>query len=232
MAHEMRENGTEAARDLHASLGELGNVLGQTLAPTLEAINKGLTSVVHAITDWLTEHPKLAQALGTMALVVAIGATALAGLTSILAAGVAAQGMFFLAAGTTSFVVALAPLASAALPILAVASAFGAVTLAVVQLVKAWDTLDLGETLKGLTDAFGDGSVWKTMTLNPFSGLGGDSAPTAPTLGAAHEGAHLTAPEAPKGKIEIVVEGAAKIKNPPRASGGIELEATAGLVMQ
>jgi len=84
---------------------------------------------------------------------------------------------------------------SAALPFLAIAAAIGAVTLAVIQLVKHWKELDFLEGLKGIAESIGDSGILSTIgelldprTLLKDMGIMGGTpsvgAPGAPTAAA------------------------------------------------
>ncbi len=251
VANEMRENGIDETKKLNGELEELGNTVGETIAPVLKYFRDILTEVVHATTAWMKDHPALTKSLGLIAVTVALATSALAMMFTVVAAGVAARGMGILANAygvkmplaimrglipaigqaiiklpvlAAEMWAAVAPALAAAAPFLAVAAAIGAVTLAVTQLVKAWDTLDMGESFKGMKDALGDGSFLNTMTLNPFSGL----APASPTGGAGP----IAPAQAPHGLIELKIdsEGNASLKNPPKAKG-MDLDVTAGLSM-
>ncbi len=242
----MQENGKEAAENLSGALAELKLTLGQAMAPAIEAANKRMEKIIRSITKWAKENPGLVSTIGKMAIVVVSLSTALGGLMTALSVFVAAKGMLNLAFGAAKVTKVLMAMRIAtltsALPFLAIALAIGAVTLAIVQLVKAWDTLDMGESFNGLKEAFGDGSIWKTMTLNPFSGLGESlgfgAAPLKDPLessgfGPTPEGeASPMDGEAPTAKVHVQVdsEGRAAIKN-VKAKGGVELSAEAGMVM-
>jgi TP901 family phage tail tape measure protein len=263
LAKQMKDNGAEASRDLNAAMQELRNTLAQSMAPVIERSVKSMTELVRSVIAWTQAHPKLTEALGLGLIAVAKIATAMAALFTIVGAAAATKGMLILANGYLGFGKVLGPLASiipgaikmliglasatwaavapalaAAAPFIAMAAAVGAVTLAVVQLQKAWGTLDFGESFKGFKEALGDGSVFKTMTLNPFSGLSegaqtGLSDPSSllsPSSQAAD--ATLRPQEAPRGLIEVKIdsEGRPSVK-PPKASGGIDLDVSAGLLM-
>ena len=59
--------------------------------------------------------------------------------------------------------------AAAALPFLAVALAIGAITLAIIQLIKHWDELDFAEVMKGISQTVGESGVFSTIlqSLDP-----------------------------------------------------------------
>ncbi len=231
LANAMRKNGAESTRDLGGAFAELQRTMGAVLSPLTEPFKRGMEDVVRSITGWIRENPKLAQSVGLVAVAIAAGATAIAGLISVLGTLVATKGLLTMAFGAGKVALALGGIA---LPAIAVAAAIGAVTLAVVQLARAWDTLDFGETWKGIKDAFGDGSVWKTLSLNPFEGLlpGVDGAALAPPSTAQSPDGSLGAASAPKGLIEVQIssEGRPSLKNPPKASG-IDLDVSSGMVM-
>ncbi len=52
---------------------------------------------------------------------------------------------------------------AAAAPFLVIAAAIGAITLAIIELVKHWDELDFAEGMRGITEAIGESGVLSTM---------------------------------------------------------------------
>ncbi len=243
MATDMRKNGKEAALDLNGSMRELGNTMAETLAPAIERIRRVLTDAVTATTKWMKEHPKLTQSIGIVAGAVALGATALAGLMTVLVPLVAAKGMLSLALGAGKFGLALGPML---VPLGLAALAFAAVGVAIAELVAVWDTLDMGEVWDGVKEmskgGFGGvidvvGTALDPRTLLKDAGLMSDvsksfmmmqDVPAAQSL--ATMGTPLTAAAgtAPTGQIDIHVtsDGQAKVKG--IKSKGVELDVTAG----
>lgn len=137
-------------------------------------------------------------------------------------------------------------------PFLPLGAAIAGVSAAIFQLQKHWDALDFGEAFKGIKDAIGDGSFLKTLNLNPLQGIGlGDVTSVLPSMGGAASAAALVslpnpfqereaqatsapaigARAAPNGLIRIKIDSDQKARVVEQRSSGIELDASAGLVM-
>jgi TP901 family phage tail tape measure protein len=242
MSSVMQKTGEGSAKQMHGALHELAVVIGETLSPAVGTLRAIVTRLATSLTAWVKEHPGLTRALGITAIAVAAAGTAFTGLLSVMSAIVAGKAIAILAEGLgvklpLAILKGIVPATWAAVaPFAAVALAVGAVTLAVVQLVKAWDTLDMGEALQGVQAALGDGSFWKTMTINPFDGLfGGESgAPIAAELGdavASSEGGPLMSAEPPRGQIDVNISSDGRPTVTKVKATGVDLDASAGMLM-
>lgn len=222
LSDEMGNTGAESAKKLNGAIEELEKTMGEALGPAVSGVRNAVRGAVVSFTNWMRENPKLASAMGMAAVAIAGVTTAIAGLMSTVATYVATKGLMTLAFGAGKFGIALG---AAMAPALAFTAMIVGLGLAVAQLSKAWGTFNIGETWDGVKDALGDGSFIKTMTLNPFSGLGADTE-SGPA------GGSLSASDAPRGLIEVKVDvdgGRATVKKPQAT--GIDLEASAGLMM-
>ena len=179
---------------------ELAVNVGEVLLPEINKLIDKLKPLTSGLADWVKEHPELTKAIMLTAVAVAAITTALAGLLVVISAMVGAYGVFMLAkafgvfafvlrasmipaiwsmlAAIPAFVAGLwaiaAPALVAAAPFIALAAAIvavGAALLQLIRLAREWDQLDFGEVFKGIDAAISDRSFWKTLTLNPFSGL-------------------------------------------------------------
>jgi TP901 family phage tail tape measure protein len=141
----------------------------------------------------------------------------------------------------------VAPAFAAAAPFLAIALAIGAVTLAIVQLVKHWEELNFMEGLKGISDSFSEDGFLSTAMkmfdprtlINDMTGskLGQPSSGGVPAIEALTQKATtLGAPGAssavpPTGLIEVNVKSDGKATAKIVKSKGIDLDVSSGLSM-
>lgn len=235
---------------------ELAVSVGEVLLPEINRLLDRLKPLVSGMADWIKEHPTLTRAIALSAAAVAALATALAGLMTIISAMLGAYGVFMLAKSFGIFAMVLrasllpsiigilpamgafiaelwamaAPAIVAAAPFLALAAAVVAVSAALLQLIRLareWEELDFGEVFKGVDAAISDRSFWKTLTLNPFSGLNdvanGRSGGLQP----------LGASEAPMGTLVVKFdENNQPVVKSMEASGfNLEAEANSGRMM-
>jgi TP901 family phage tail tape measure protein len=122
---------------------------------------------------------------------------------------------------------------AAALPFLAVAAAIGAITLAIVQLIKHWEELDFAEGMKGIAESISEvgfletaGELFDPRTVLRDIGVMGPAAPV-PAGATAAGGAPGV-----QGQARMVVELAEGLR-PGRteATGGLTVETETGVLM-
>lgn len=133
-----------------------------------------------------------------------------------------------------------AALASVA-PFLAIAAAIGAITLAVVQLVKHWDELDFMEGVQGIIESVGESGILSTVgemfdprtllkDMGVIGGAGAASAAiTAPTVTAPEVGRSMQQQMAGKLAISIDAEGRPNVRQ--AESTGLQMDVDTGYAM-
>lgn len=250
---------------------ELAVNVGEVLLPEINKLIDKLKPLTSGLADWAKEHPTLTEVITLTAVAVAALTTALAGLMVIISAMLGVYGVFMLAKAFGIFALVLrasmlpaiwsmitalpafvaglwtlvAPTLAAAAPFLVIAAAILAVSAALLQLIRLareWDQLDFGEVWKGFHTALGDGSFWKTVTLNPFSGLNdvengrsGGLQPVAlgPPMSSATGAGPLGASEAPAGTLVVKFDenNQPVVKSMEAKGFNLEAEANTGRMM-
>jgi len=125
---------------------ELGVKLGAVLLPEINKLFDVVGPLVSKTANWIEKNPELAKTLGRVAAAITATAFALGGLMTALAAIVATKGLLMLAGGFTAVFA----------PAILAGIAIGSVALAVNELVKAWESFDALEVLKGMSDVAGE----------------------------------------------------------------------------
>ena len=235
---------------------ELAVNVGSKLLPEINKLFDLLGPLVTKTAEWVQENPKLVKTLGALAAIAAVVATAFAAIMTAISAMLGAYGVLLLAKSFGIFSLVLrasllpsilgvlpamgafiaelwamaVPAIVAAAPFLALAAAVvavGAALLQLIRLAREWEELDFGEVFKGVDAAISDRSFWKTLTLNPFSGLNdvanGRSGGLQP----------LGASEAPMGTLVVKFdENNQPVVKSMEASGfNLEAEANSGRMM-
>ena len=240
---------------------ELAVNIGSVLLPEINKLLAVLGPIASKTADWAKEHPGLVKALGITAFAVTGLAFALGGLMTTIGILLSVKGIGLLvsafgitlptaifsglipalsgaAAGLWAVV---APALVAAAPFIAIAAAVAAVTLGLLQLIRLareWDSIDFGAVWKGIDAAIGDQSFWKTLTLNPFSGLSGGGGGLQPVLGAAVASAAGSGPlspmSTPAGELVIKFDENNRPQVSSMKSSGLDLEvqSTTGRMMK
>lgn len=162
------------------------------------------------------------------------------GATLLKAIGQSVVGLGGLASATWA---AIAPALVAAAPFIAVGAAIAAVAIAVDQLAEAWGKLDMGEVWEGmkamsipeaLDTLFDPTTILKELPKqNGLLAFATGNMSLGPAVASGSPSAAIAgAGEAPRGAIEVNItsEGRPVVKS-VSARGGIELEATAGMMM-
>lgn len=238
----------QAEERLDASLKTLYSTLGTSLLPAVTEFRSLLADMIGWVTKFATEHSTLTKVFMMTAGAVGVLSTVLAGFVSLLAATRTAQAVLFLITGYTKFSLVLtqslipslltgistmstfiATAAVAAAPFIAIAAAIGSVSLAIAELVKHWNELNVIEGLRGMLDSFKESGAWNTFKdLTDVTALATDtgliSSNNAETLTPAQAQQNV------KGTIEVQVTGDAKVKKVDM-KGPIGLDVSHGLSM-
>ncbi len=112
--------------------------LGQTFGKEFKGAIKAVTGFVRGITRWMKAHPELTKALFASAVAFAVFLTALQGVLVIIATGLAAKGVLFLAGGFTGLAASIGAAALAAAPFIIAIAAIGT---AAYFLITRWGTV-------------------------------------------------------------------------------------------
>lgn len=163
---------------LHKAFENLSTVVGAKLLPHLTHFLELASKGVDRVTAFADAHPGLTKAVGTAFAGLVAVTGALSVFVSVLAAARTVQGVFLLARGFLGLGQAVAGVVANAGPLAgvfgtikagaaaiapaagvfgAVALAIGAVGLALFELQKHWDELDVFEGLKGIKDTYLEG---------------------------------------------------------------------------
>lgn len=245
-------------------VSELAVKLGEKLLPEVNKLLTKLGELTTKTIDWMQEHPTLTKLLLGTAVAVAAVTSAMAVLLTVISAMFGAYGIVMLAKsfGIFSLVLkasllpsiwaaipaigtfaaglwaAVAPALALAAPFIGIALIIAGITLGLLQLIRLireWDTIDFGEVWKGFEAAVSDRSIFKTMTLNPFSGLGtGTSGGLQPVLsGSSAMPGSLGAGQAPMGTLVVKFdENNRPVVKSMEANGfNLEAEANSGRMM-
>lgn len=258
----MAKDGKESTLGLKSAFEALALQAGGAVAPGFDALKRGIASVVRGIAGWMKEHPLLTKTIMYSVAAVSVFATLLAGALFTATTVFATKGLFILMGGFSGITkllfggtiaavkgmamatwglagklwAAVAPTIAMAAPFIAVGLAIGAVTLAIIQLKKHWDELNIVEAWKGFKDTIGEeglSGIWDTITLNPFSGISSDDVKNViPGIG----GSSASEPQRAAGKGKVDVGGSLKIQveGPGRVtsvtqSGPMNLDPDGGL---
>lgn len=246
-------------KELNGAFEDLKITIGEAVAPEINVLLKLLTNMVKGTREWVDEHPNLTKALLYTAGILGLVATALSGIMLVVSVLVGAKGLFLLATamgiigkvsigallpslstllpvlylvGTTLWGM-IAPALALAAPFIGIGLVIGGVVFIMMQLIRLareWESLDFGASWKGLKDAIGDGSVWKTMTLDgfthPFRGMFQNGPDTLAPASSSSPGAGPLLPGEPMNgvlRIEFDDQGRPQVKD--MQSQGFNMEA-------
>lgn len=174
LGEQMDTTAEQAKERLAASLDNLQTALGGPLLPGFTDMKNRLASVLGVFTRWTIQHPEIAKVLGVTARLVSVLATSLAGLFTVLAAYESFKGFTVLTKGYSRFVTVLSSgsgVLAAVGPFLLLAAAIAAVVLAISELVKHWDELNLKQGLQGMLDTAKEAAGFGTKAGGTIGGM-------------------------------------------------------------
>ena len=105
MARIMDDNARGATIRMESAIDGLNIAIGEQLEPELTSLKETVTEIVQGMTEWARQNPRLTKAIALTVGVVALLATALAGIMFTFAALTSAKGIVLLAAGFTKTLV-------------------------------------------------------------------------------------------------------------------------------
>ncbi len=246
----MRSSEKNQLAQLKSAFATVALTLGLLVLPVLTDLMEVLKFGAGIILGFVKRFPTLTKVLVLAAGAVAILATGLAALLFTISAIVGAVGVLtfipailktivVLKALTSAFIVlqiaAIKPfiagmisigvaLAPVVITAFVLALAIGAITLAVIELVKHWDQLDFAEGLRGITESIGSEGFLSTAgeLLDPRTLIGDIGSSLAPAP---------AGPPTGKGVIEVKVTGPGTVTK-TETFGNMELAVESGLLTE
>jgi TP901 family phage tail tape measure protein len=108
---------SEAAKDFEASTQTLRETLGTSLLPFLKQLTDGMTAIIREVVGWSNSHPTLSKVIMITVGAVALLATGLSGLLTVLATIASAVGIWAFTAAVRASGIALLSTALKAVPV-------------------------------------------------------------------------------------------------------------------